>query len=249
MFPLKFTGTFSEKLFLYDCSIGRHVLGNVGDGIARALDVRRGKRHAVRVDREHAVAVDDVVPIQPGRPQLFAGRAGHALVDHRADHLPVRHFLRTDVVECGADAVVRHGEALGEVAQRSAELGVRPAILRHQQLSHLQIRFGDVDRILQSFFINPHMLPSLQLPRPFLVDPGAGLGRRLAKVHQRTALLFVLVDQLLQLDRIGQIVCLRGGVVRMGVEVEPQFHTGEARLSNLVEQGLLHGIHQQHPPT
>ena len=95
MFPLKFTGTFSEKLFLYDCSIGRHVLGNVGDGIARALDVRRGKRHAVRVDREHAVAVDDVVPIQPGRPQLFAGRAGHALMDHRPDHLPVRHFLRT----------------------------------------------------------------------------------------------------------------------------------------------------------
>ncbi len=249
MFPLKFTGTFSEKLFLYDCSIGRHVLRDVGDRVARALDVRRGERHAVRVDREHAVAVDDVIAVQPGGAQLLAGRAGHALVDHRADHLPVRHFLRTDVVQCGADAVVRHGEALGEVAQRSAELGVRPAILRHQQLSHLQIRFGDVDRILQSFFINPHMLPSLQLPRPFLVDPGAGLGRRLAKVHQRTALLFVLVDQLLQLDRIGQIVCLRGGVVRMGVEVEPQFHTGEARLSNLVEQGLLHGIHQQHPPT
>lgn len=95
MFPLKFTGTFSEKLFLYDCSIGRHVLGNVGDGVARALDVRRGKRHAVRVDREHAVAVDDIIAVQPGRPQLFAGRAGHALVDHRADHLPVRHFNST----------------------------------------------------------------------------------------------------------------------------------------------------------
>ena len=249
MFPLKFTGTFSEKLFLYDCSIGRHVLGDVRDGVARALDVRRCERHAVRVGGEHAVAVDDVVAVQPGRLELLARGALHALVDHRADHLPVRDLLRADVVECGADAVVRHGEALGEVAQRSAELGVRPAILRHQQLSHLQIRFGDVDRILQSFFINPHMLPSLQLPRPFLVDPGAGLGRRLAKVHQRTALLLILVDQLLQLDRIGQIVCLRGGVVRMGVEVEPQFHTGEARLSNLVEQGLLHGIHQQHPPT
>ena len=249
MFPLKFTGTFSEKLFLYDCSIGRHILGDVRDGVARALDVRRCERHAVRVGGEHAVAVDDVVAVQPGGLEFLARGALHALVDHRADHLPVRDLLRADVVERGADAVVRHGKALRQVAEPRTQFGIRPAVLRHEQLSHPRVRLCDVDGILQPFFINPHRPSSLQFPGPLLTDPAARVRRGLAKAQQRPILLFIPPDQLLQLIGIGQIVGLGGRVVGVGVEVEAQLHAGKARLADLLEQALFHRVHQQHPPT
>ncbi len=247
MFPLKFTGTFSEKLFLYDCSIGRHVLGNIRDRIACTLDVGRRKRHAARVDREHAVAVHDIVAVQPGRFQLFAGGALHALMDHRPDHLPVGELFGADIVERGADAVIRHGEALRQIAERRAQLGIGAAVLRHEQLCHLEIRLGDIDRIFQPFFIDPHKPPSSQFPRPFLVDPASGVRCGLAEVQQRAVLLFIPPDQLLQLQRVGQIVCLGGRVVGVRVEIEPQLHAGKACLADLFQQALFQRVHQQHP--
>ena len=73
--------------------LGAHVLGDVRDGVAGALDVGGAEGHAVGVHGEHAVVVDDVVAGQARLVQLRAGSALHALTDHGADHLIVGQLL------------------------------------------------------------------------------------------------------------------------------------------------------------
>ena len=104
--------------------LGRHVFGKVRDRVAGAGDIRGRERYAVRIGGEDAVRVHDVVAVQSRGGQFLERRALHTLRDHRRDHLPVRDLLGADVGQRRADAVVRHGVALREIAKACAELGV-----------------------------------------------------------------------------------------------------------------------------
>jgi len=73
---------------------GRQIFMKIGDGVARTRHIGGGKGHAVGVRGEYAVVVQRVVPAKAGRVQIRQAGAAHALVDHSADHLPVREFFR-----------------------------------------------------------------------------------------------------------------------------------------------------------
>ena len=105
--------------------LGRHVLTQVRDRIAGAGDVRGRKGHAVRIRGEHAVRVHHIVAVESRGGQFFKACALHALRDHRRDHLPVRDLLGADVGQRCADAIVRHGIALREIAESRSEFPVR----------------------------------------------------------------------------------------------------------------------------
>ena len=80
-------------LFLRSRTIGRHILDDVGDRIARDGKHVGREGDTVRIGREHAVIVQRVVARKPGVGQLLTGAATHALQDHRTEHLPMPHFF------------------------------------------------------------------------------------------------------------------------------------------------------------
>lgn len=103
---------------------GRHILDDVGDRIARDGKHAGREGDTVRIGREHAVIVQRVVARKPGVGQFLTGAATHALQDHRAEHLPMPHFFGANIGERCLDTVIRHGEALRQVAQSGAQLCV-----------------------------------------------------------------------------------------------------------------------------
>ena len=102
----------------------RHILMDIGDGVAGALDIGGGKGNAVGVGGEYALGVHGKVADQARFLYFLKGSIAHALVYHGADHLPMGHFFRADVVAGGLYAVIRHGEALSEVAARRCQFRV-----------------------------------------------------------------------------------------------------------------------------
>ena len=111
-------------LFLRSRTIGRHILDDVGDRIARDGKHAGREGDTVRIGREHAVIVQRVVARKPGVGQFLTGAATHALQDHRTEHLPMPHFFGANIGERCLDTVIRHGEALRQVAQSGAQLCV-----------------------------------------------------------------------------------------------------------------------------
>ena len=111
-------------LFLCDCSIRCHILVDVGDGVAGALDIGGGKGNAVGVGGEYALGVHGKVADQARFLYFLKGSIAHALVYHGADHFPMGHFFRADVVAGSLYTVIRHGETLGEVAAGRCQLRV-----------------------------------------------------------------------------------------------------------------------------
>ena len=101
-----------------------HILHNVGNRIAGDGEHAAGKWYAVGICREYAMVVHGIVAGKPCVRQLLAGAALHALADHGAKHLPVPHFFRTNIRQRCLNAVVRHGEALRQVAQTCGQLCV-----------------------------------------------------------------------------------------------------------------------------
>ena len=99
-------------LFLRDCSIRGHILMDVGDGVAGAQDIGGGKGNAIGVGGEYAFGVHGEVAHKACFLYFLEGSIAHALVNHGADHLPVGHFLCTNVIAGSLYAIIRHGEAL-----------------------------------------------------------------------------------------------------------------------------------------
>lgn len=102
----------------------RHILDDVGDRIARDGKHAGREGDTVRIGREHAVIVQRVVARKPGVGQFLTGAATHALQDHRTKHLPMPHFFGANIGERCLDTVIRHGEALRQVAQSGAQFCV-----------------------------------------------------------------------------------------------------------------------------
>mgnify|MGYP001348676451 CR=1 FL=1 len=73
-----------------------------------------------------------------------------------ANHLQMPQLLCADVGQQALELGVGHGVALGEVAQRRAELAVRAAVLADDHRRQLGVGCGDLHRILQLFLINKH---------------------------------------------------------------------------------------------
>lgn len=68
----------------------------------------------------------------------------------------MRQFFRTDICQKPGNLPVRHGIPLRQVTHGSGEFAVRSAELADDHLGDLGIGLGDVDGILQPFFIIPH---------------------------------------------------------------------------------------------
>ncbi len=90
----------------------------------------------------------DKVRLEPSLLDLFLREISRELVDDRADHLQMPQLLGADVGQQALELGVGHGVALGEVAQRRAELAVRTAVLRDDRRGKPWIRVLDLDRVL-----------------------------------------------------------------------------------------------------
>ena len=106
--------------FLLRC----HILVDVGDGVAGALDIGGGKGNAVGVGGEYAFGVHGEVAHKACFLYFLEGSIAHALVYHGADHFPMGHFFRADVVAGSLYPVIRHGETLGKISARGCQFCV-----------------------------------------------------------------------------------------------------------------------------
>ena len=135
-------------LSLHDRSIRSQVLCEVRDGVARDLHGARRPRVTRGELRENARRVVDKVRLEPSLLDLLLGQIARKLVDDRADHLEMPQLLCADVGQQALELGVGHGVALGEVAQRRAELAVRAAVLRDDRRGKPWIRVLDLDGVL-----------------------------------------------------------------------------------------------------
>ena len=90
----------------------------------------------------------DKVGIEACFSDLFLGEVTRELMDNGADHFEMSQLLCTDVGQQALELGVGHGVALGEVAQRRAELAVRAAVLRDDRRGKPWIRVLDLDGVL-----------------------------------------------------------------------------------------------------
>lgn len=104
------------------------VLCEVRDGVARDLHGARRPRVTRGELWENARRVVDKVRLEPSLLDLLLGQIARKLVNDRADHLEMPQLLCADVGQQALELGVGHGVALGEVAQRRAELAVRASI-------------------------------------------------------------------------------------------------------------------------
>ena len=73
-------------------------VGQDGEGLFRHHFVDLIALHAGSVDdilgfHIALIGVDHIIAVESRRLEFLAGRTVHALMDHRTDHLPVRHFF------------------------------------------------------------------------------------------------------------------------------------------------------------
>ena len=109
----------------------REVFVNIRQRVAR-----RGKPVGVEglsacVLRIDARGVVDEIGVVAGRLDLLRGQVAGQLVHDGADHFEVAELLCADVRQNRFQLGVRHGVALAEVAQRSADFTVRAAVCRN----------------------------------------------------------------------------------------------------------------------
>ena len=135
-------------LSLHDRSIRSQVLCEVRDGVARDLHGARRPRVARGELRENACRVVDKIGLESSLLDLFLREISRELVDDRADHLQMPQLLCADIGQQALELGVGHGVALGEVAQRRAELAVRAAVLRDDRCGKPWIRVLDLDGVL-----------------------------------------------------------------------------------------------------
>ena len=96
------------------------------------------------------------VGVKSGRFDLLIGEIPGQLMDNRADHLQVPKLLGADVGEEALQLGIGHGESLAEVAQRGAQLAIRPAVLGNDERCQLGIGIFDLHRVLKLFLVNKH---------------------------------------------------------------------------------------------
>lgn len=82
-------------LFLRSRTIGGHVLGEVGDGVAGGLEGGGGEGHSACGLRPDAGGVIHKVDVKAGLFDLLDGEVAGELVDDGADHLQMRQLLGT----------------------------------------------------------------------------------------------------------------------------------------------------------
>lgn len=119
-------------LFLRSRTIGGHVLGEVGDGVAGGLEGGGGEGHSACGLRPDAGGVIHKVDVKAGFFDLLDGEVAGELVDDGADHLQMRQLLGTDIIEQAGDPAVGHGELLRKIAQAGAQFAIRPAVLQKE---------------------------------------------------------------------------------------------------------------------
>lgn len=124
MFRLKFTGTFSKKLFLYDCTIGSEVLGQVTDDIAGRLQRARRKRHARGRLRIDTGGVVHKVGLQATLLDLVDAQALGQLVQDGADDLDMGQLLGADIGQARLHLSPGSRVTLAEIACRCTQLTI-----------------------------------------------------------------------------------------------------------------------------
>lgn len=109
--------------------LGGEILVQVGERVAGDGEGRRAERRAGCRDRINAGRVIDEIRVEALRLDLLGRQVARELVDDRADHFEVREFFCADVCQNRAQLGIRHGVALAQITQRSADFTVRPAIM------------------------------------------------------------------------------------------------------------------------
>ena len=89
---------FDDMLFLRSRTIGGHVLGEVGDGVAGGLEGGGGEGHSACGLRPDAGGVIHKVDVKAGLFDLLDGEVAGELVDDGADHLQMRQLIGTSLI-------------------------------------------------------------------------------------------------------------------------------------------------------
>ena len=135
---------------------GRQILVQVGQGIAGRLQGGRRKGIAGRGLRIDAGRVVDIVGVKAAGLDFSRGEVAGELEDDGADHLGVAKLLGADVGQHALALLIGHGVALAKIAGRSAHFAVGAAQLGDNDLGQGGVGRGDLNRVFQTFFIDPH---------------------------------------------------------------------------------------------
>lgn len=161
----------------------------------------------------------------------------------------------TDIRQCSHSYPVGHGESLGQISHGGAHFSVRAAILADNHLRCSGIRFFDIDRKLQSFFIIPHLLTH-SFPRPGLHDPIPALSAVFAVAVQceRTEAGCIFFQKLFPERCIFTKISHSIVVVRVGIQIKSHVVHCETDLVNHREKfrlrtgtGIFHRLTPRFP--
>lgn len=138
---------------------------------------------------------------------------------------------------------VGHGIPLGQIAHTGAHLAVGSAVLADDGHGQLGVRVFDVYRILQSFFIVPHLATSsfpAALPGPWLHYPvpvaAAGPGQLHTVKGQRTVLVGIFFQKLPAHLVVFPEIIAGFFIVGMGVQVQQRIVGGKTHQVQLMKE-------------
>lgn len=108
------------------------------------------------------------------------------LPDNASNNFQMGKLFRANICKKRLSPVIRHGEALGQVTQRSRKLAVRSSVLADNYAGKVRILVLDAHRDLRSFLENKHTVTSLTKrrevpvkPVPAAILPGAARSKRI----------------------------------------------------------------------
>lgn len=109
---MKFTGTFNQKLFLYDCTIGGEVFVDVCQRVARYGDARCTERRAGGRYRVNARRVVDEIRIKALLSNLLLRQIPRQLVHDCPHHLEMSEFFGAYIRDRNAPVSSFRGQAV-----------------------------------------------------------------------------------------------------------------------------------------
>ena len=157
-----------------------------------------------------------IVSVKTAAFDFFRSQILGQLFDDGADHLHMRQFFRSDIRQQPRYFPVRHGVSLREIAQGGGQLPVRPAKLRDDDLGGFRVTFCDLHRILQSFFIIPHLIKP-PFPGPGLRGPFPDSSVLAAKLGQGSVFVFVFRGNFMIHPVHLTVIVKRIRILRMGI--------------------------------
>ncbi len=129
-------------------------------------------------DKDHIDVYLNLLPLKRSYTVAKSVNCPQSRPLKKAQAPEMEHFrgFSTNIGQCSFCNRIRHRITLRKIAHRCTKFAVGSTVLTDNKLRHLRVWLADVYRVLQSFFIFPHLVaPSF--PWPWIVgpDPIAGI--------------------------------------------------------------------------